>query len=87
MLTLEKPNKLPGVQAELPVRTYSSIHWHTPIVPLTPLQLELGNEQLVLSVQLVSVIGSSDVVGIAIVVGSIKIFLSIAFWVQQAGRS
>ena len=73
MLTLEKPNNLPGVQTEHPVRTYLSIHWHTPIVPLTPLQLELGNEQSVLLVQLVSVIGSSDVVGIAIVVGSMVV--------------
>ena len=51
------------------------------------MQLELGNVQSVLSVQFVSVIGSSDVVGIAILLGSIKIFLSIAFWAQQAGSS
>ena len=59
MHALEKPNKLPGAQTELPVRTYSSMHWHTLNAPQASLQMELGKKQSVFFLQIVSVICSS----------------------------
>ena len=72
MHALEKPNKLPGVQTELPVRTYSSMHWHTLNAPQASLQMELGKKQSVFFLQIVSVIGSS-LESVTMVVASVNV--------------